>query len=218
VNRLFESIMLTTLRPRELEVIVLLDDDDATSREIAWPDLRVRTISTQPRQPMGAMMRAGYRASQGRYVMLLNDDVIFRTDGWDARVLEAFGRFADDIALVYGNDLDQGESRPTLPFVSRVAADLMGGVCPGSYRNLHIESHLFDVFKQLSQLATDRIVYLADVIFEHMHHAVGKGAFDGTSVKPHKEHDDVLFITLDAERRHVAERLARRVAGEELTP
>jgi len=140
--------------------------------------------------------------------MLLNDDVVFRTERWDTRVVTAFEQFDDDLALVYGDDRDQRRARPTLPFVSRVACDQMGGICPRSYHRLHIESHLFDIFLQLEAFGPRRIVYLPEVVFEHMHYAVGKGVFDATSVKNHKQDDDALFIALDEERRHLAGRLA----------
>jgi hypothetical protein len=211
VSRLLESIVHTTAAPERLEVVALLDTDDDSRREIQWPDLGVERLLGPPGRTMGSMTRTGFEASRGRYVMLLNDDVVFRTAGWDVQVTAAFGQFADDIALVYGNDLDQGRARPTLPFLSRVVADLIGGVCPLSYHNLHIESHLFDIFRQLARLGQPRIVYLGDVVFEHMHCALGKSAVDSTSIKRDKQHDDVLFISLDGERRHLARRIARHI-------
>ena len=140
--------------------------------------------------------------------MLLNDDVIFRTKGWDIEVIQAFKKFPDEVALVYGNDLDQEESVPTFPFISRVACENLGGICPGGYRNLHIESHLFDIFKKLSKIGHQRIVYLKHVVFEHMHFAVGKTLFDHSYVKKGQVEDDILFISLDHERRFKAEKLA----------
>ena len=47
---------------------------------------------------MGELNRAGYAASQGEHVMLLNDDVVVKTRGWDTIVLECFQRFPDPIA------------------------------------------------------------------------------------------------------------------------
>jgi hypothetical protein len=96
-------------------------------------------------------------------------------------------------------------------------SDLIGGLCPRGYHNLHIESHLFDIFNQLSQLGEHRLVYLGDVVFEHMHYAVGKGTFDSTSVKRHKQSDDALFIALDQERSHQAMQLLQFIARNRLS-
>jgi glycosyl transferase family 2 len=213
VNRLFDSVVRTTTFGEHLEIVVFLDADDETSADILWPGLKCETLRGPSGQTMGNMLRACYRASSGRYLMLLNDDVVFRTSGWDERVIAAFRKFSDDVALVYGSDLDQEQSRPTLPFVSRMVSELIGGLCPRGYHNLHIESHLFDIFNQLSRLGQHRLVYLGDVVFEHMHHAVGKGTFDSTSVKRHKQDDDALFIALDQERRHKAIHLLEFIAA-----
>ena len=46
---------------------------------------------------MGALNATGYEASSGRYLMLLNDDVVARTSGWDDRMLECFRAFPDAV-------------------------------------------------------------------------------------------------------------------------
>jgi hypothetical protein len=212
VNRLFESVVQTTTLPDNLECVVYIDVDDDASCGIERPAFKVSKLMGPAGQTMGNMMRSCYEASRGRYVMLLNDDVVFRTPGWDDRVRLAFQQFPDEVALVYGNDLDQGQSRPTLPFVSRTVCQLMGAICPRGYHNLHIESHLFDIFKQLSDFDQHRLVYLGDVVFEHMHYTVGKAHLDSTYVKKHKQNDDVLFISLDTERHNLAARMERFIS------
>ena len=110
---------------------------------------------------------------------------------------EAFERFPDGIALVYGNDLDQGKRVPTFPALSRKTCEIMRGVCPAQYLNPHIESHMMDIFKRLKALGHDRIVYLRDVIFEHLHHTLGKSAEDKTSKKKDPDFDDWQFLCLE---------------------
>jgi hypothetical protein len=209
VQRLFDSLVQTTDDLQKLEVVVYVDEDDAESLKIDHPALSLVKIVGRAGTTMGNMNRACYDASHGRYVMLINDDVVFRTQGWDARVREAATRYPDDIALVYGNDLDQGEAVPTFPIVSRTVCDVLGEICPRGYRHLHIESHLLDIFKQLARLGYKRICYLDDVIFEHMHYVVGKAAIDLTYAKRSQRLDDILFIALDDERVFKAKFLAR---------
>lgn len=211
VQRLFESLIQTTSDLQRLEIVLYIDEDDAETREISHPVLSLVKIIGRPGQTMGNMNRACYEASRGRYVMLINDDVIFRTTSWDARVIQSVKRFADEIALVYGNDLDQGEAVPTFPIVSRRVCELLGEICPSGYRHLHIESHLLDIFRQLSRLGHKRICYMEDVIFDHMHYAVGKSALDTTYVKKNQRLDDLLFIALDEERAFAAKILARSI-------
>jgi hypothetical protein len=159
------------------------------------------------------MMRRCYEASRGRYLMLLNDDMVFATPGWDRAVAEAFRRLPDDIGLVYGDDRDQGKRVPSFPIVSRAACEAMGQLCPVGYLNLHLESHLQDVFRELESLGHKRIVYLAEVVFEHRHVSLGKSLPDATSVKKDPDFDNRLFLSLAEERKELAARLARHIRG-----
>lgn len=211
VQRLFDSVVRTTSDLERLEVVLYIDEDDHESREIFHPGLSLVKIIGSPGQTMGNMNRACYEASHGRHVMLINDDLIFRTRDWDTRILEAASRFPDEIALIYGNDLDQGEAVPTFPIVSRTVCEILGEICPRAYRNLHIESHLLDIFKQLARMGHNRICYLHDVIFEHMHHVLGKAIVDSTYVKKNQRADDLLFIALDEERAFKAKLLAQHI-------
>lgn len=196
-----------------MEVVLYLDENDAQSKAIVCPELKITRVIRPLGAPMGRIMRESFEACSGRYVMLMNDDVLIRTNGWDASLLEALKGFPDGIALVYGNDLDQGARVPTFPVMPRAACEIIGGPCPPDYLNLHIESHIFDVFNRLRALGHDRIRYLNDVVFEHMHYTVGKSGVDATYVKKDPGHDDMLFIGYAEERRHAALSLARHIAA-----
>lgn len=211
VQRLFDSVVETSTDLERLEVVLYVDEDDRESREISHSKLSLVKLVGHPGETMGNMTRRCYEASHGRYVMLLNDDVVFRTQGWDRRIREAATRYPDEISLIYGNDLDQGKAVPTFPIVSRTVCGVLGEICPPGYRNLHIESHILDIFRQLSRMGHERICYLDDVIFEHMHYAVGKGEPDLTSVKKNKRADDLLFIALNDERAFKVKLLAQYI-------
>jgi hypothetical protein len=215
VQRLFDSLVETTTELWKLEVVLYIDEDDADSEEISHPEISLVKVVGHPGETMGNMTRACYDASQGSYLVLMNDDAVFRTSDWDARVLEVAARFPDEIALIYGNDLDQGETVPTFPIVPRTVCDVLGEICPRGYRHLHIESHLLDIFNQLARLGHKRICYLDDVIFEHLHYVVGKAAIDSTYGKRNQRADDLLFIALDDERAFKAKLLAQYIEAVE---
>lgn len=211
LQRLFDSIVATTENLPALEVILYIDEDDLPSQQIEHPSLSLVKLIKRPGETMGRMNQTCFEASRGRFVMLMNDDVIFRTKAWDVRTLDAFARFPDDIALVYGNDLHQRESVATLPILSRAVCDVLGGICPRDYLNVYIDVHLLDVFKKLAKLGHQRIAYLAEVIFEHMHHEVGKSSMDATYVKKNEQFDDLLYINIEDERRNQAKMLQRYI-------
>jgi len=211
LQRLFDSLVATADGIETVEVILYIDEDDMATQAVDHPMLRLVRLVKPPRQPMGRMNQQCYEASTGRYVMLINDDVVARTRGWDRRIKDSFGKFPDEIALVYGNDLYQGEALSTMPVLSRRVCELIGGVCPQGYHNTYIDLHLFDLFKKLAKLGQRRLVYHGDLIFEHLHHEAGKASLDATYVKANEESDDRLFINLEEERWKQARMLKRHI-------
>ena len=211
LQRLFDSLVDTTSQLARIEIVLYIDEDDLPTHEVTHASLQLIKLIKPAGEKMGRMNQLCYEASRGRFVMLMNDDVVFRTKAWDGRVLDAFRRFPDEAALVYGNDLHQQESMATLPIVSRAVCDIMGGICPRDYLNVYIDVHLFDVFKKLAKLGYSRTAYLEDVVFEHLHHEVGKSSLDSTYVKKNEQFDDLLFINLEDERWNQAKMLKRYI-------
>ncbi|MBI4242882.1 MAG: glycosyltransferase, partial [Planctomycetes bacterium] len=96
VYRLLDSISRTTDNPQDLEIILYTDEDDLESRSISYNTLTLIKL-TGPSKPMGAITNICYKASTGRYVFLMNDDVVFQTPHWDTTVLMTFEKFPDGI-------------------------------------------------------------------------------------------------------------------------
>ncbi len=166
VKRFFQSIVNTAHCLDEIEVILCLDDDDLESQTILSENLSVKKVVLPRGSNMGSLNRACFEASSGRYLILINDDVIIRTKGWDKIILAVYAAFPDDIALIHVNDLLFGDSLCTFPILSRKAC-LEIGVCPEEYRKYRIDDHICDTYQMLAYLGYRRIIYLADVVFEH---------------------------------------------------
>jgi hypothetical protein len=207
---MLDSACQTADQPQRVEAVVYVDRDDKSSHGIDHAGLQVVRL-VGARAPMGAMTQACYAASSGRYIMLANDDLVFRTVGWDKEILARFDAEPDDVALVWGNDRLRGKALPTHPIISRTAIEIMGCVCPQMYRRDYIDTHIYDVFCTLRSLGHDRLGYLPDVVVEHMHVDAGKGALDNTSVKDRKSDDEITFIAWAEERRRAAAHLARHI-------
>ena len=167
LRRLLDSVAAAADRPGRIEVVLVVDSDDSSSRDVTHPRLQIVTVASEPGRTMGALNTAGYAASQGEYVMLLNDDVLVRTRGWDRIALRWLRRFPDGVALVHVNDTLMRDYLCTFPLISRRFCELAGGICPVDYRRYRIDDHIEDVFNMLSVLGVSRSVYLQDVIFEH---------------------------------------------------
>ena len=168
LRRFLASVAATASRPARLEVVLVTDQDDPESHTAGHPKLAVRCIAGPAGRTMGALNAAGYEASRGEYVMLLNDDVIIQTRGWDTTIISCFRRFPDPVALVHVNDTLIRDYLCTFPILSREYCELIGGICPVAYRRYRIDDHIEDVFNLLAVLGHRRAAYLPDVIFEHL--------------------------------------------------
>jgi hypothetical protein len=207
---MLDSVYETADDPDGLEVVLYIDRDDRSSHRIAHAGLRLVKLISR-RAKMGAMTRACYAASHGRVIMLVNDDQVFRTAGWDTEILSTMAGFRDDVALLWGNDLCRGASFPTHPILSRTVCDILGGICPGAYRRDYIDTHIYDVFCSLRWFGPDRLVHLPHLVFEHLQVDVGKADVDNTSIKLSKSDDEITYIAWAEERRLAAARLFRHI-------
>ena len=84
---------------------------------------------------------------------------------------------------------------------------------PRAYLGAFIDQHLLDLFKRLEWHGHPRILYLEDVIFEHMHFRSGKGDFDQIYGNRGRFADDDIFLGLRAERSAAAGRLQAAIEG-----
>ncbi|MBX3328790.1 MAG: glycosyltransferase [Nitrospira sp.] len=164
---LFDSFLAMTHDLSRIEIVLVVDDDDEKSVAFEYPHIPIERVVVGVGLKMGELNMAGYKRSSGRFIMLLNDDVVIRTKDWDEKVLSVFKGFPDEIALVHVNDKIFQEKLCTFPFVSRTFCEQAGGICPPDYVRYRIDDHIYNVFNLLSVLGKTRIVYLPDVIFEH---------------------------------------------------
>ncbi len=130
LRRFLASVAATAADPDGVEVVLVVDADDPAGAVGSHPRLALRRVVVPPGLTMGALNQAGYEASAGDYVMLLNDDVVARTPGWDATALACFRRFPDPVALLHVNDTLFRDRLCTFPLTTRAFCEMAGGVCP----------------------------------------------------------------------------------------
>lgn len=208
--RLLKSIAETTSNIDKIEVILYLDEDDADSQQINYPGVPLLKIVGNDKN-MGAIINKCYDESQGKFMMLLNDDMVFRTKNWDETILKEFVLFPDGIALIYGNDLYYGKRVSTFPILSRIACEIMGHVCPTEYKRHCIDSHLLDIFSRLTDLGYNRLIYLPKVAFEHMHYELSTVAYDIDQQFMDDKSDQEVFSAFAVNRQNTAIKLAKHI-------
>lgn len=172
LQSLLHSVAATADHPEAVEVVLVIDRDDTESQAISSDRLPIRRKIVSPGLTMGALNIAGYHASAGRYLMLLNDDVVIRTPGWDTSFRTCFEQFPDEILLIHVNDRLFETVQCTFPVVSRAFCRLVGEICPSEYIRYRIDDHIEDIFNLLAALGARRSVYLRDIVFEHKNYDV----------------------------------------------
>ncbi|MGO8750261.1 MAG: methyltransferase domain-containing protein [Thermoguttaceae bacterium] len=211
-GRFLRSLHETAHRPEEIEVVLGVDEDDPQSHSIPHAKLAVRRVILPPGLTMGALNRACFEASTGRYVMLINDDVIVRTPGWDTVIYRTFARYDDELALVHVNDLLFQERLCTFPILSRKAC-LEIGICPACYRRYKIDDHIYDTYYLLAYLGHSRMIYLKDVVFAHENYTTDGPARAATLNAFHADDGKVYVLdpeALDNDAREFSERFEDR--------
>ena len=211
-RQMLNSLARTIRHPERVEVVFVVDDDDVSYEGFVFTALPIRWIRVKAGLTMGGLNMAGYRISQGNYVMLLNDDVVVSTEGWDEIVLSAFRSFDDGIALIHVNDHLFKEKLCTFPFLTRDMCERMNGICPERYRRYRIDDHIYNIFNLLSVLGHNRILYLPDVVFAH-HNFVMTTA-GGVEYQPDPvihAIDTELFDSLLEDRKRIAVELAGHI-------
>lgn len=172
LTRFLDSLAATTDRPEAVEVVLVVDADDASMAGYAHDGLPLRRVEMAPGQAMGRLNQAGYLASRGEYIFLVNDDLVAGTPGWDTRMDAEFRRFPDGIALLHVNELLFRERLCTFPCVTRLFCEKVGGICPEGYHRHRIDDHIYNIFNMIAYLGETRTIYLPDVIFEHEHYVL----------------------------------------------
>ncbi len=210
--RFLDSVLKQSERPERAEVVIYSDEDDPQSHGLHAEGLEVRMIVV-PRVSMGAYNMACFERSSGDIVVLANDDIVIKTRGWDRRLREVDQSVPDGIYLAYPNDLFKGSRVCTFPILSRRACSLLGEPFPRSYQGAFIDYHLLDIFKRLEHRGHQRLIYLEDVVFEHMHYRTGKAELDETYRKRGRFEDDPVFFALKGKRSSAARQLKEAIEG-----
>jgi len=194
-RRFLQSVAEQSTHPQDVEVILYMDDDDTPSHGIDYPGLKIHRI-IGPRQTMGAYNSDCLAKSSGEIIVLVNDDMVIRTQGWDERLRQLDASVADKIYLAYGNDLFKKGDLCTFPILSRKTCEVLQEPYHRAYRGAFIDYHLMDIFKRLEHAGHSRIFYQQDVVFEHLHYRTGKAAIDATYTARGRFDDDMLFVGL----------------------
>ncbi len=179
-----------TAKNHPLEVVAYVDEDVRGEADTYRELLNVKCV-VGPRTVLTDCWNRCLPLVTGDIVMQGNDDVIFRTPGWDQMVEAAFAACEDKILLVHGDDLGFGRERAGAHcFVHRRWVEVVGYfIAP------HFSSDFGDVWLNDVANALGRRRFVNFVV-EHMHPDLGKAPVDETTRERKARHarDDVAGL------------------------
>lgn len=148
--------------------VVLVDHDDPTLS--GYADAGLDVLLVHPGGYVHALNEAASRFADSTDIIgAYQDDLLFRTPGWDARVRETLAT----PGIAYGDDLLQGEWHPTAVFMSTSIVRALGWLALPTLKHQWAD----DVWKSLGT-AAGCLRFMPDVVIEHLHPANGKAEMD----------------------------------------
>jgi len=189
LTRMVESVYATVSDPTRVEVLFYVDLDDG----ISVPTIKGLTVPEGSRVDFMVGSRITLTKcwnellsiAQGDLLMQGNDDVIFRTRGWDEMVEATFNRVTDKILMVHGSDEGMHYNMfGAHPIVHRKWVDALGYFIPPYFSSDYGDKWVNDLANTIG-----RRVYLPFIV-EHMHFLFGKATKDATTLERLQRHRD----------------------------
>lgn len=216
LRRLVDSINATKASEM-IELVTYIDEDDDSyddlELDITWH------IVHGPRNINGlvnlsAMWNACFEESCGDILMHCGDDIVFRTEGWDFEVVQAFAQTPDNILFAFGRDgYQDGNDFGTHGFIHRKWVETVGYLFPPLFVSDFNDTFLNDVAKSIGRHVE------IPIYTEHMHYIMGKAEVDQNTrerLERHQEHrPDVLYSSahVQSEIRRAAYKLSGVING-----
>ena len=213
LQRMIHSLYHQSHYPETIEVILYIDDDDYETLELQFETPNVKRVVGK-RNTMGKLNWECFSASTGDIIFLCNDDVVVQTRNWDDCVREHVAKMDDWVYLMYPNDLYKKGDLCTFPVLSRKYCETVSEPFPLSYKGAFIDYHLMDIFNRLKGYGLNKINYMDNVVFEHMHFRAGKSKPDKTYLERSRFGDDETFVKLGLERHKDVEKICHALAME----
>jgi hypothetical protein len=176
---------------KQSDLLVLLDDDDPELKQYKRHDDVMYDVGSRIRM-CPTVNRAILDHPEYKYYGFIGDDHLFRTDGWDQKLISAIENKGNGWGIAYGNDLLQGARLATHCVMSKNILDVVGYMAIPGLTHLYMDDFWMNLGANI-----DRLFYEPEVIIEHMHFSIGKSEEDPiyTEVNSYdmNSHDKLVF-------------------------
>lgn len=175
IKRLCEALLDTETDHTELIVGIDMDDPTILEYEDLASEYGFILNESVERKRFAATVNsiALDKYQDYKYLAWMGDDHVPRTRWWDWHYKNAL--YEAGVGIVYGNDLIMGKEIATeLAFTSNIVGAL-GYAIPEGFIHLYVDNYFMELGRSI-----DKLVYLPDVIVQHMHPCAGQAEEDQT--------------------------------------
>jgi len=231
LDTFLDSVYKTAANPERVFCWNYIDEDDP--RQKAYEDYTktqhdnsCNLVAEQQSVSISWNFLANYATSPSLsenpadILIMGNDDLIYRTQGWDTIVEEESNIFSDEIYCMWMEDLINGEKHCAFPIVSKKWYTTVGYFTPGVFNFGYNDTWVFDVAKRVG-----RTHFIPNAVNEHMHFTAGKSGMDDTYNRNRTEErgnlyekDKVIFEDTASDRQADAEKLLEIINGQTRLP
>tara|TARA_A100001201_G_scaffold137361_1_gene127191 strand:- start:1156 stop:1872 length:717 start_codon:yes stop_codon:yes gene_type:complete len=177
LENLISSVMFKTSSFENVEILINYDNDDEETNlfksRIFYPN--VKFFSGARPHSLHTTINKMARQSQGRFLIGVNDDIEFLTEGWDEIILDKVESFKSDRKIkddvIYCKSsctsVDHVDTLPygSCPIVSLEAVKCIDKFLYEEFLGLGGDSSIYRVYAEL-----DRVVDVSEVTFDHLMH------------------------------------------------
>ena len=175
-----ESLFRTAASPERVELVLRLDEDDPDlpgyGRVLAGDERGRITRIFGPRRSIPEALNAIAPSLEHDVIGTAADDVLFRTAAWDCEVERALG---DGGRAAIAVPMDGREERRGLRcthfFATRAWVRTVGHLLHPDYEHFWADTNIADIAAR-----ADRLVWMREVLVEHLHPNAGKAPRDAT--------------------------------------
>ena len=204
VARLIKSIE-DTVSTDYIELWLYVDHDDPGFIDQKFPSWVWKVIGKQEKLAECWNVLQRHAKNNCDVFMLCGDDIVFRTNGWNEIVLDAFDKIPDKIAYLHGDDGIQGPRFGTHGFLHKNWVDVIGYFVPPYFTYEYVDTWINDVSLMLNRN------YRIPILTEHMHYSAGKSEFDKTyqdnKARNDRDNNSALYASLENKRVEDADKL-----------
>ncbi len=181
LNRFMQNLQETVSDWNNIEIVICLDADDKNPAGNTIRHQNIVYTYAEPSQYRGRFFDAAWKASTGKFLLMANDDIMFKTKGWDRLI--PYNKYPDEMVVFGLKDNRFNEKFFCHPIWSRKVMELEPGLFEPNFWITKCDNVIWDIHPP------HRRIYLEDIEIEH-----NQEPYDLKKWQPAYDHDNRLYF------------------------